>query len=324
MPSAQFTRFMVTFNGLDEATFDPTEPVLPAHPNERYAAWQLECGEENGNLHVQAYVEVTKKVTVVGLARWYKDQCGVQPHVDAANGTPEECRAYVTKDDTRMEGPWTRGEFGRSGRGARNDLRDACEALKVGGIKRVAQEFPEAFVKYPRGFRELERVLDERPRDEDFVPRPWQQRVLDRLKEPANDRNIVWVTDTAGNNGKSRLARHLVCEHNAIIMQGKIADMGFAYNKEPIVIFDITRAQADCTKHLYSFAEQLKNGVLFSSKYESGQKVFKPPHVMFFSNTSYDPENWTSDRVIELDLNNPNFTAAPLPPAEDPFVLGFA
>ena len=109
-----------------------------------------------------------------------------------------------------------------------------------------------------------------------------------------------------GNQGKSRLALHLCLEHNAIILSGKIADMAYAYNKEPIVIFDVPRTQAENLDHLFAFAESLKNGIIFSNKYESQQKIFKPPIVIFLANIPCPDGKWSSDRVIERDLNCPN------------------
>lgn len=165
------------------------------------------------------------------------------------------------------------------------------------------------------------------PRDEDFAPRPWQSRVLAYLERPANDRKIIWVYDSEGKAGKSRLARHLIMEHNAVQLEGRVQDMAFMYNKEPIVVIDITRAQAEHSNHLYSFAEKLKNGVLVSTKYECVQKLFKPPHVVFFSNSEPDMQLWTSDRLQLLDLSKPAVTG-PLHPqgalVVDPFALGFA
>lgn len=79
--------------------------------------------------------------------------------------------------------------------------------------------------------------------------------------------------------------------------------MAYAYNGEPMVFFDVTRTQAEHMDHLYQFAEQLKNGIIFSSKYESGTKCFDPPHVVFFANQGPHPGKWSADRCHETVLN---------------------
>lgn len=296
MPTFQSRAWCFTLN-------NPSFPAedLPSFDHERYVSWQLERGA-NGTPHIQGYIELTKPQSLAAMKRWLPTA-----HWEKREGTPDEARDYTRKEDSREEGPFERGSFGGS-QGKRTDLANAVDALRAGGMKRVREEHPTAYVKFHRGLHALAKGIeaDNRETDDDFVPRPWQSRVLDLLKAPADDRHIIWVTDTQGNKGKSRLARHLVLNHKAVILEGRVQDMAYAYNKEPIVVIDITRAQADNTKHLYSFAEKLKNGMLVSTKYESEMKIFKPPHVIFFSNTSWDEELWSQDRVKEIDLNNPD------------------
>ncbi len=49
-------------------------------------------------------------------------------------------------------------------------------------------------------------------------------------------------------------------------------------------IFDLSRTCADKIDHIYSLIENFKNGIMFSSKYESGTRIFTPPHVIVFAN----------------------------------------
>jgi hypothetical protein len=59
-------------------------------------------------------------------------------------------------------------------------------------------------------------------------------------------------------------------------------------------------------QHLYTMAEHLlKNGMLFSSKYESRVRVFDPPHVLFMSNQRPADGAWSADRVRLIDLDAP-------------------
>lgn len=304
MPAQQATRFCLTVNGVAA----DTAHALPAHPRERYAAWQLERGANGGNIHVQAYVELHTRATCNSLVNAFTEAGWPHPHVEIARGSPESCRDYCMKEDTREpgeeSGPWERGEFGRGGQGKRNDLADACNTLRTHGIKRVAEEHPTTYVKFHRGLKELERMTRPLPSDDAFEPYDWQQHVIDWL-HPSNvdDRHVLWVYDAAGNRGKSRLARHLVLEHGAVLLEGRVQDMAYTYNREPIVIIDLSRAQLENVKHLYAFAEKLKNGMLHSTKYEPEVKIFNPPHVVFFANVSWDRDMWTNDRVVEVDLS---------------------
>jgi len=257
--------------------------------------WQLEKGE-TGTPHFQIYVELLKPQRMSAMKLWLPGA-----HFESRKGSAEQARAYCMKEESREEGPWERGDFS-IGQGRRTDLHLAVQILKSDGLKRVAEEMPAEYVKYHKGFAALAAELAKPIGDLEFMPRDWQKSLLESLSIPPDDRKIIWVWDIIGNKGKSRLARHLVAEHGAIILSGRVVDMAHAYSSQPIVIFDVARTQAENMNHLYSFAESLKNGVIFSSKYESGQKVFQSPHVVFFSNMPYPSDVWSEDRkeIIKL------------------------
>lgn len=293
MPAPQFIHAMITLSA-DEANFSTT--VFP-----EYVSWcngQLEAGARTGYLHWQIYAEFNTRVTRARILRWIPGA-----HIEHRRSNQADAVKYCSKDLTYVSDRFEYGQLAVSNQGHRTDLDHAIEAVKAGGLRRAAEDTPREFVKYFRGLERLAQVLEARPRDEGFVPRPWQRELLDKLAQPPNDRKIIWVHDSVGNVGKSRLARHLLCEHKALLLSGKHTDMAYAFKDQPIVIFDIARAQEDNLKHLYSFAENLKNGVLFSPKYESQQKNFPVPHVIFFSNTFPDPNAWSSDRLELIDLD---------------------
>jgi hypothetical protein len=279
--------------------FMPDE--LPVFQYERYVVWQLERAPTTGRCHIQAYIEFERPV------RRFAIMAVVACHAEPRAGPRDAARDYCRKEETRVEGPFERGTW-IGGQGSRNDLKAAIETLKAASpskrLRAVAMENPEAFVKFSRGLRELADELVELPRDAGFVPRPWQGDLLLKLQVTPDDRKIFWVTDAVGGKGKSRLARYLILEKNAIQLSGKVTDMQFAYseNKARIVVFDVSRAQAEFSDHLYSMAEMLKNGVFMNSKYKSKQVVFKPPHVVFFSNASWDRTKFSVDRVVEIIL----------------------
>lgn len=196
------------------------------------------------------------------------------------------------------------------GQGKRTDLAEACRVLKdTGSLKRVAEEHPTAFVKYHKGMAELKRVLAEPAplRDNTVVLRPWQERVLNLVLQAPDDRTIIWVHESRGNVGKSRLARHLLIEHGATFLTGKLADMCHAYERHPIVCFDITRAQAEFSDNVYTMCEWLKNGFFMKTKYESKQYVFPPPHVVIFSNGMPGEGKWSADRLKMINLEEPEW-----------------
>jgi hypothetical protein len=93
---------------------------------------------------------------------------------------------------------------------------------------------------------------------------------------------------------------------NAIELSGRAQDIAFAYQSQPIVIFDISRpTKLELCNDLYTCAESLKNGRIFSSKYMSKTKSFKCPHVVFFSNAMPPVGVWSADRLQFIQLSNP-------------------
>lgn len=277
------------------------------HPSIRYVIFQHEKVSHD---HFQGYIELKSCFRRTSLVKAIPKLRGA--HLAGRLGTRDEARNYCRKEETRVAGPWEKGSFDSGGQGKRSDCSSyatrVVELAKAGerNWKRVmAEEMPGAHLKFAKHGQTLYDDVVEAPTDEEFVPRPWQQELLERVAVPANDRSIVWVRDSKGNTGKSRLARHLILEHQAVQLNGRMLDMAYMFNFEKVVIFDISRAQAEFSNHCYSMAESLKNGCVISTKYEPKTKLFKPPHVIFFSNSLPDNEKWSEDRLILIDLDVP-------------------
>jgi hypothetical protein len=69
-----------------------------------------------------------------------------------------------------------------------------------------------------------------------------------------------------------------------------------AYDKEPVVVFDLSRTMVDHCDHIYNIIEKFKDVCLFSGKYESHTKIFDPPHVVIFANFKPDLTKLSEDR----------------------------
>ena len=299
MPSKQYRAVCWTI--FNEAIPTYKVPALPHYV--RYSVYQVErC--KTGRLHYQGYFELSERATDFKLHADFHPTA----HFEERRGTRDQARHYCMdreKPGVVLEIPPV--EYGKwiKGSGHRTDLELACEHLRDrGSIAEVAELFPETYVKFHKGLLSLEAQLDKPEPDMGFVPRPWQQKVLDNFPVLRNERKIGWCWDTHGNVGKSRFANHLVRQHGAILLSGKVADMSYMYKKHPIAIMDVPRTGAENVDHLFGFAEQLKNGMVVSTKYESTMKVFKPPIVLFFANFPCPSGKWSADRLVEFNLND--------------------
>jgi hypothetical protein len=125
----------------------------------------------------------------------------------------------------------------------------------------------------------------------------WQQGIKDIIEGEVCDRSVYWMYDESGGAGKSFMSGYLQTHHNAFVNSGgKTADIAHAYDEQPIVVFDLPRTIVDHMDHIYSVIESLKNGCIFSGKYESRTKTFDAPHVIVFANFKPDLTKLSADR----------------------------
>jgi len=118
----------------------------------------------------------------------------------------------------------------------------------------------------------------------------WQQSVIDLIESPASQRKVYWYWESEGNKGKSYLTRYLDWKYNAIIANGKQADIFNQYKmyldtekvQPTLAIIDIPRSHQDYV--CYSTLEKIKDGLIYSGKYEGGKLRLIPHHLIIFAN----------------------------------------
>lgn len=156
-----------------------------------------------------------------------------------------------------------------------------------------------------------QRAMD---RYDGVVWRAWQQQVIDIIESPPDDRTVHWFWETTGNVGKSFLAKYIVLKYGAIIADGKKNDvfhqvmMAIDSEKEPrLIVLDIPRHNIEYVN--YGVLEQLKNGLIYSGKYEGGQCAFPSPHVIVFANTPPVTREMSLDRwhIVNIDGNQDEY-----------------
>lgn len=290
MPSIASNVWCFTLNNptTDRITWDP---LLIG-----YAVYQKEVGEE-GTPHFQGYVEAKKQMRLPQMIKMFQAHWTVARRVDKAHD-------YCLKEDTRVDGPWT---FGcRTVAGKRTDI-EALKRMVDDGATRdeIYLAMPDALDRYPRMLAYgLERAKRQKVLEIVLDPRPWQSDVIKIADSDPDERKVYWYSDIEGNQGKTYLAKYLVQKYGAYYNNGgKGADILFGYDSERVVIFDYVRDSKDFVN--YGVIEQLKNGILYSPKYQSTMKVFPIPHVFVFANFRPDESKMSSDRWVITDLPYP-------------------
>lgn len=141
----------------------------------------------------------------------------------------------------------------------------------------------------------------------------WQKNIENIVFNEPDGRSVYWYYDTVGGKGKSAFCKYMYVKHNALVIQGgKLADIMniiFNYNMDNcnMIIIDVPRNNGN--KISYNAVECILNGMITNTKFETGVKVFNPPHVVVFSN--YEPEysslsldRWIVKCLDDIVINN--------------------
>lgn len=146
---------------------------------------------------------------------------------------------------------------------------------------------------------------------EDVKWHPWQETVLNIIDGEPDPRKIYWIWEMVGNRGKSYLAKYIDLKYDAIIADGK-KDNVFNQIKihmdeeklPKIIILDVPRHNLKYVN--YGVLEQIKNGHIYSGKYEGSKCLFPHPHVIIFANEAPNWNCMSSDRIQDFNLNDPS------------------
>lgn len=119
-------------------------------------------------------------------------------------------------------------------------------------------------------------------------------------------RNIHWFWEPNGNMGKSQFCRWAICTKSPeeiLLVSGKGADIKCGivghhekYGDYPeIIIVDLPRESLNYFS--YAGLEEIRNGLFFSGKYESGMVIMNPPKMIVMANDEPVEGKWSSDRI---------------------------
>lgn len=131
---------------------------------------------------------------------------------------------------------------------------------------------------------------------------PWQKAIEEIYNTEPDDRKINWYWEPDGNIGKTAFIKYMLTKYKALYCSGgKLADiMNLAFNTKwdegvKGVFFNIPR----CHKGHISYAalENIKDGLVCNTKYETGVVMFDSPHIFVFANfPPNDEEELSKDR----------------------------
>lgn len=145
---------------------------------------------------------------------------------------------------------------------------------------------------------------------------PFQKDIFELVKGEPDDRSIIWIWEDTGDVGKTAIIKFLLNyfkEKAYYVSGGKANDITFQLNEkeEDIDLFLMNIPRQNEGYVSYNGIEQVKDGLISSSKYKGGYKLFNPPHVVIMANffpdiTALSKDRWHIYKIIDrqLILNN--------------------
>lgn len=141
-----------------------TDPSIPKQWSEicEYLVYQEEQGS-NGTKHLQGYIVFGTRKTLAFM----KKNVHATAHWETAKGSAVQNKAYCTKDDTRLAGPWEIGSMPKNiGQGKRTDLKRLRETILTGASRRkLFKDHTSESFKYVGGISMLISLTKPPPRE---------------------------------------------------------------------------------------------------------------------------------------------------------------
>lgn len=171
-PSSQhwlFTSFKKTYTENGEKLAE----ILRRAASVKAFAFQIEETPTTKQLHAQGYILTKYRVRLSTVKNLLQDEA-VHLEYKSKYSTPQQAIDYCTKDNTRVDGPWTHGldciEKNTSS-GTRSDLLETAKLLKTHSMKELCtkEEYEchlPTLIKYPKGCEMVRsHYLPSRPED---------------------------------------------------------------------------------------------------------------------------------------------------------------
>lgn len=230
----------------------------------KYYIYKLEKGLENGVYHLQGYLELLEKARFTAMQK-----IDGKAHWEPAKANRLMNIAYCSKLESKVSEPI---------------IWDKSLEPKYS---------PEQLMLIPF---------------EDF--KDWQKEAIKIAQQPVDKRKIYWYWSREGNMGKTEVAKHLIYHYNWGYLDGDKSSimcsiLGEDGQKEIKAgyVFNFGRNK-DMTKISYTAMENMKDGLLFSSKYKSNGGLYPPLKIIVMANDP--PIEWglSQDRWVIINVDD--------------------
>lgn len=242
-----------------------------------------ENGENGDNPHTHAVVEWERAVQTRNKRLF--DYNGFHPNIKPLPSAKAMIDAldYIAKEDP------ANADLKKKASGGLVNLVNRHKTL-IDAIGAEAEKFTDV-----SGIMQIFNLKNNVPKRFNWEPHlDWHHELVAMCEETPDPRKIIWYYDSAGNNGKTAMAKWLYMNYPNDWLVCK--DMGTSRDAATIVtnalssgwtgwgfILDLPRSAENHTR-IYSYLEEIKDGFVTSQKYNGRTAVFDNPHVVVMAN----------------------------------------
>lgn len=246
-----------------------------------------EIGSESGRYHYHVLIHCKHRVRATAVIKWFND----------VEGLSVLGRSKWSADVVHV---------------AAKDFKDVLKNYFCGAQKK---RFAEVIGRDNKQKEPIE--VPYHGQDLKFPLNKWQKTLLDCLLRDCNQpssRKVFWLYDENGKIGKTYFAKYMAYWQKAVVVAGGYKDIAYAMasfeegSVPKVVIFALTRSIEKVGNSPFSLksVECICDGLLFSTKYDSRQIIWRGSTVLILSNHHPDRETLsglTSDRWQFLRVN---------------------
>lgn len=283
--SNKYSNYVFTWNSDDKDTLpDNSKLVKYLESVTESFAFQLELGSETKRLHIQGCFKLCIRKRKDTLIREFEKEFGrdlvLRLRLDKMEGKWKQAVEYCTKSEGR-----------------------------VGDTPFLSENLVSYSGRDIQLFRDSTKWFG------------WQNAIYVKLFNirtgvctVADDRTIIWITDTLGNSGKSKFCK-FVCHTNKCAVKipfgtaTQIRSAVISAGPKKVYFLDIPRTLGDddSINSIISAVEDIKNGFVTSAMYGKFQTMtFDPPHIIIFSNDPCPVTMMSIDRWERYYINQMN------------------
>lgn len=138
--------------------------------------------------------------------------------------------------------------------------------------------------------------------------RPWQKDLYKLLEDKPDDRTVIYIYDIDGGKGKTQFLNYMGVNEGSFCCDGNNKNNVFYCLREHLAENNMRVCILTYPKSIkkvnYSMVEAIKDGFIFSSKYESKTIYFGSCHLVIFSNHEPEFEDLSLDRWKIFEIND--------------------